>query len=419
MPGYALLALLLGTMLQTADVVGAGGGAGHTSSTIILLVRLPCTLLAMLFLLARPRISRLSPRDSRFIFFMFAMLYLTSTLWSAHLVVTLGKSVEILLACIVFLEVSQSSDPLHRVDALRNIVLLTISLLGSLTVIGYLLHLSDYVQQRPGLFTSTTAQAPFMSGNGLGYVSSALFLVVLAEWQGKRIRRRPALLQMAFAMVMFSVSASRTSFVILLLSTLVIIYRQSKVASVFSAVFVLFVLVVYRGAILIGLQGKQGAEDFQTLSSRTVVWTAAFREWFQHPFLGSGGGVGGKIVIEHLGDVSLEKMSSLHNGFMELLVGLGAIGFVLGVYLLLLVTWRVWQSWRQYPEYSGIYVLIFHVWFTTFMSTGVLGWMGYEMALFLCILTNLDLTRRQTLHASRERRQYRPALEPVLVAAME
>jgi hypothetical protein len=25
------------------------------------------------------------------------------------------------------------------------------------------------------------------------------------------------------------------------------------------------------------------------------------------------------------------------------------------------------------------------------MSTGILGWMGYEVALFLCILSNVDL----------------------------
>jgi hypothetical protein len=25
------------------------------------------------------------------------------------------------------------------------------------------------------------------------------------------------------------------------------------------------------------------------------------------------------------------------------------------------------------------------------MSTGILGWMGYEVAIFLCILTNVDL----------------------------
>jgi hypothetical protein len=38
-------------------------------------------------------------------------------------------------------------------------------------------------------------------------------------------------------------------------------------------------------------------------------------------------------------------------------------------------------------------VLIIHVWMSTIMSTGILGWMGYEVAIFLCIITNIDLMR--------------------------
>ena len=45
-------------------------------------------------------------------------------------------------------------------------------------------------------------------------------------------------------------------------------------------------------------------------------------------------------------------------------------------------------------------MLIIHVWMTTIMSTGLLGWMGYEVAIFLCIITNIDLVREQARKAS-------------------
>ena len=51
---------------------------------------------------------------------------------------------------------------------------------------------------------------------------------------------------------------------------------------------------------------------------------------------------------------------------------------------------------EQVPEYAGTYVLIIHVWMTTIMSTGLLGWMGYEVAIFLCIITNLDVVTEAT-----------------------
>ena len=133
----------------------------------------------------------------------------------------------------------------------------------------------------------------------------------------------------------------------------------------------------------------------ETLSGRTVVWTAALRLFEEHPVLGVGGGIGGKVVVSHISNSYISVMSSLHNGFLETLTGLGLVGFLIGSYMLLLTTWRAWGAWNSNPEFAGTYVLIIHVWLTTTMSTGALGWMGYEVALFLCILTNIDLVRER------------------------
>ena len=111
--------------------------------------------------------------------------------------------------------------------------------------------------------------------------------------------------------------------------------------------------------------------------------------------LGVGGGIGGKVVISHIGNMYLEQMSSLHNGFLEVLTGLGLVGFLIGSLLLITATLRAWNTWSEHPEYAGTYVLVVHVWMTTIMSTGILGWMGFELALFLCIVTNLDLVRQR------------------------
>lgn len=410
--GVALLALLLGAMIQYAD---AGSGPGHSSIAILVLVRGPMCLLALLVLLFHPRVAKLRISDTRLLFLAFGALYLVSVLWSAIKIETLGKAVEILLATITFLEVSRMPDPLERVDGLKQIVLLTISLIATITVVGYLLHAPGFVQQRPGLFTRTTAQAPFLSGNGLGYVSTALFLVIFAEWHAKRIRTGNAIRQMAFAMALFSVSASRTSFVILLLSILLVVGRKSKIFAVSLAAVMILLMTVFRDTIMVFLHGKESSADFATLSGRTVVWDAAFRQFHSRPFLGAGGGVGGKQVLAHIGNFSLETMSSLHNGFMELLTGLGVVGICIGVMLLLWVTLRTWQTWVKHPEYSGIYVLIIHAWLTTIMSTGIFGWMGYEMALFLCIMTNIDLLHRAEARA--RQRVLEPAYESGFVLA--
>lgn len=420
MPGFALFALLLGAIFQVAD--STQGGGGHGNKLVILLVRAPLALAALLIVLYKPRFARVSLTDARFVFFLFAFLFTASTIWSAHRVITLGKSLEIGLVCLVFLQVSRTGNPLERVEALRHIILLTIAAVAFVTVLGYLAHIQAFVQQRPGIFTKTTAQAPFLSGNGLGYVASALFLVVLAEWQAKRIRRNSAFLQMAFAMFIFAFAASRTSFGILVLSVLLVILRKSKIAALLSFAAIALVIAMSWQTVVTHLQGNESTGSFETLSGRTVVWTAALRQWKTSPILGAGGGVGGKVVVENVGDQYLEQMSSVHDGFLELLTGLGAVGFVLGLYLLISVTWKAWTNWRYHPEYSGTYVLIVHVWLTTLMSTGALGWMGYEMALFLCIVTNVDLLRRHKARVA-ARAVYAPIpdaeLVPQLTMAMK
>lgn len=412
--GFALLALLLGAMIQYATP--DGGGPGHSSVTILVLVRGPMCLLALLLLLFRPRTTKLYLFDTRLLFLAFGALYLVSTLWSAIKIETLGKAVEILLATITFLEVSRMPDPLERVNALKQITLLTISSIATITVAGYLIRAPGYVQARAGLFTSTTAQAPFLSGNGLGYVSSALFLVIFAEWHAKRLRTGNAVWQMIFAMGLFSVSASRTSFMILLLSILLIVGRKSKVFAVGLGAVMLLLITVFQVAISTFLHGNESSADFSTLSGRTVVWTAAMRQFHQRPFLGAGGGVGGKQVLGHIGNFSLQTMSSLHNGFMELLTGLGVVGITLCVFLLLWVTVRTWRTWEKHPEYSGTYALIIHVWLTTIMSTGIFGWMGYEMAFFLCIMTNIDLVHRARLERGKPALAYTDDRNLVVVA---
>jgi O-antigen ligase len=399
LPGIALFCLLIGAMFQIADTTG--GGAGHSTSAAIVLIRTPAIILAFLLLLFRPRIAPMRWLDMRFAYGLFALLYFLSVAWSQQRVQTIGKSGELLLAGMVFFEASRSQNAIERVEGLRRITLLVMSTVGALTVLGFLAKIPTFIQHRPGLISSTTAQAPFLSGNGLGYVASALLLVVLAEWQAKKLAGSAAFWQMLFGLGLFTFSASRTSFGILLMSVLLVIFKRSKILATLVTTGVLLAGFLFWSGILTRLQGHQNSSDFVTLSGRTVVWTAAVRQFEQNPILGVGGGIGGKVVIAHIGNRYLEEMSSLHNGFLELLTGLGLLGFVLGTYMLVGTTLRAWQTWDTHPEYAGTYVLIIHVWMTTTMSTGILGWMGYEVALFLCILSNIDLIAERARAFSR------------------
>ena len=158
LPGIALFCLLIGAMFQIADTSG-GGGAGHSSAGAIVLIRTPAIVIAFLMLLFRPRIATLRGFDLRFAYAMFALMYLASALWSEQRVQTIGKAAELLLAGMVFFEVSRESNPVERVEGLRRITLLTMSAVGTATLLGFLARIPSFVQHRPGIFSSTTAQA--------------------------------------------------------------------------------------------------------------------------------------------------------------------------------------------------------------------------------------------------------------------
>lgn len=91
---------------------------------------------------------------------------------------------------------------------------------------------------------------------------------------------------------------------------------------------------------------------------------------------------------------------------MGLLTSRGVVDICICVTLLIWATLRICKMWLKHAEYSGIYVLINQAWLATTISTGIFGWI-YETALFLCIMTNIDLLHRA------EARARQPVLGPV------
>lgn len=391
-PGWALLCLMIASLGSALDF--GQGKQMHQSVLAILLIRAPFSITALIFVLAKPGIAKVGMRDLRFWFAVFSFLYLASCLWSSDPIITLGKSFEMIVGALILLEASKGPDAGRRLEALGQITFLITSMVALLATLGFIARIPMFVYERPGLVTSTTATAPFVSGNGIGYMASALFLTVFGQWLAKRISWRGAWLQMSYALFIFAFASSRTSFGILALGITIVLLRRSKVLMVgFIAVFGTALWIFRNGVMKVMLQGHS-QQDY-SLTGRVIMWVAAFRAWKQHPILGYGGGVGGKVVLSHINNPSLE-LSSLHSGFMETLTGLGLIGIIIGAGLLLATTYYTLKEWKTNPENAGLYVMMIHIWITSIMSTGVLGWMGLEVAFYLVLIGIIDLSRRKS-----------------------
>lgn len=391
-PGLAVIALLIAEFGQ----FGNAAISAHSSTTALVLIRGPFTVLAILLLLVNFKPPTFRVKSFSTAFLVFGIFFLISTAWSEEPVATFGKAVEILVGLFVVLRTAKGPNAIEKLNALRQLLLLFISALCSIAVGGYLLGIDLFILPRPSIFFSTTADAPFLSGNGLGYVASALLLTVFAEWQAGSLKRTKAVPQLAYAGFIFLFATSRTSLLILAVGIAVVFFWRSKVLFLGFLITSAGVGYFYWDKILRALQGNQTQGNFETLSGRTIIWAAAFNDWKQHPLLGFGGGSGGKFVLAHLGNESLEVLSSLHDGFLELLTGLGAVGFTFVVLLLIGVSIAVVRAWRRDPRMGGAYVLIVHIWITSIMSLGVLAWMNYEMLFYLVLIVMMDVKRRQS-----------------------
>jgi O-antigen ligase len=393
--GYSGMALISLMIAESGQFHPAGSVSAHQSTLAIFSFRAPFTLLAIFFILSDATFARITLRDFRAWFFLFATYFLASTAWSIEPLATFGKSVELFIALAIVLHLCRRPDALDALDGLRHLLLLTISSIGLLAISGYLLDIDAFVTHRPGILTSTTAEAPFLSGNGVGYISSALLLSVFAEWQSGRLPRNSAMRQMAYASFLFLFAGSRTSLVILTLGIGAVLLRKSKALFAVSAICFTAALFVFWDKVLKVIHNNQVQSNFETLSGRTIMWAAALRYWLERPLIGYGGGSGGKYVIAHLSNQSLQVLRSLHDGFLEALTGLGVLGFVLAMTLFVAVSFSTVRWWKRAPQRAGMYVLIIHIWLTTLMSIGVLGWMNYEIMFYLILMATLDVERRQ------------------------
>lgn len=390
-PGLAILCLLIAEMVQLTDTTAP---TAHEGAMTLVLVRGPFTLLALLLWLYKPVMPKLRLWDFQLWYLVWVLWFCISVSWSTDRTITLGKGVELLVAAGIMMQASRDQYAFQRLEGVYRLILLFTSLLALITILGYFAHISIFIQVKHSILASTTAESPFLSGNGLGYLTVSLMLTAFAEWQFCKLPRKLAFAELAFAGGIFLFSSSRTSLAIMGVGFLVIISRRSKLLLISYGIVIFTTLFFLGGKIVTYLKFDEQQGNIDTLSGRTVAWTAAFHYWLKRPLLGYGGGAGGKYVLANMGNTSLAAMSSLHSGIMESLTGLGIFGVLLGLAILILSTYQIYKLSKAFPQYSYLYIWVITFWITSIMSIGVLAWMEYGMAIYLVALAHIDVMNR-------------------------
>ncbi len=257
----------------------------------------------------------------------YGVFALLSSLWSVSPMWTAYKSAEYLVGLVLALLFALS---IRNLDDLKAVVNLTWAMFGTLLVfvwIGFLVAPSRAMVPTKGLLGWRLGGVfPVASTNTVGDLAATVLLVVLVRLLYSQGSRRWLITFLVAAAGALFLSQARSALLgvvaaVIVLSILLPKVRKQGVLLAVGAGSLAYVFVDLVYAYLVRGQ-SQG--NIESLSGRTLYWTAAIELWMKHPIVGAGAYAAGRFgVLQQLGE---QLTSSLHNTWIELLVGTGVVG---------------------------------------------------------------------------------------------
>lgn len=347
------------------------------------------------------------------VFLVYIILGVCSSLWSAGPVATLGKSVEMLAAVLVVWITMARADAEAR---LRRLVYWTLieSVLGLFYVtLGNIFDPAEFQEylQTPGLFGYSWS-SPLIYANTVSQLGALVGLFCLALASEKRRSSWFFILCYPASAAFPVLAQGRTGMISLVVGTVLILARRFPVSSVFAIpASAGFAIILFGDTLLSLFLRGQDQEELLSLSGRTNLWEWAWTAFLSRPWLGSGWGAGSRALFQHgVGNFG-STISSVHSGLLEVLLGVGLVGFAIWAWA---VVWSWWLAAVAYLRGDPLPFIIGMIVATTatFLSTGIGGWLDFFNQHFLAITALLWLRQQQRVKVTRGR------ATPLMLAAV-
>lgn len=374
------------TEISSSDVLGGSYVSAHY-------VRLAIIVCASMIIANRtiPALSNLFAYGGSIAFFFIYLVFcISSSVWSQAPMVTLAKSLELMTAFLVIL-CCLNEQPVRQIfesfEGLFQFSVAVIVFSLEITFLGYLISPetnSEYSLLADKYFIVGTDLS--LSSNGVSRYGAIISILTLAQLIKRRTERNynNFILILLFILGVCAqvMAVGRTGIASFIVSAFILLlYRPRLFAAVLLPIFSIFIG-VYRDEIGDFLLRGQDSYDVVGLSGRVGWWKFAIEGMSDHPLIGLGFGVGNRVIFQRHG---VSYTSGLHNGFLEVLTGVGIIGFLIwivpfGSWLLSAIRSLVGGINRE------INILVVPLLLSTVVSQGAGGWMSVEYGLFLIML---------------------------------
>jgi O-antigen ligase len=143
-------------------------------------------------------------------------------------------------------------------------------------------------------------------------------------------------------------------------------------------------------------------EDPQNFTGRAAIWQAEFAFIRDHPLLGAGFGTFGNTgmrspLYHYVGSSWVTQIGEGHSGYLEMLVTIGGIGFILGMTAVVVVPFI--QFWRPERTDANLSAMLFAVFLFdilhNFMESDFIQVTAVQWGQLLLVLGLLRVTMRE------------------------
>lgn len=332
---------------------------------------------------------------------LYALFGMISAAWSVYPSWTFYKSAEyfvdiFLLAAII--------TCFRSLDDFKRFFDWTWLLLGGLmgTVwLGVLLWPDEAIRRGVGITgIQIHGVLPAVSENGTGDLGGLLGAMALGRLLFMKQNRKLYLIVLLMAIATLILAYSRTPMTGFLLAILVMLYagRRLTLLTAFLVSMGIILVTPFREVFWEFFRRGQSVELFMSLSGRVYSWEYLWEIFKDHPIFGLGAYSGGRFVV--LTALGADLSSSVHNSFLEVVIGSGLTGLVFILAALGGTWWYLWKGVRATKSgtlehcltVEALGVLTIET-FRAFFSSGPLIW--HPAVRFLLVLSYAEFLRRR------------------------
>ncbi len=340
-------------------------------------------------------ISRLrKPRRSGYKAISAIVIYLgvalVSTLYSAAPLVTGAKIFEMVAGLAAVLAVAYGPDAKRRLGDTLTLVLVSQLALLAVGVVGFFLmpELFGPFETRPGFVSLRTLAPPFMHSNAVSSASALVATYSVARLITAGSRRAFWITGLVISALALVLSSGRQGVAMALFGVgLVLWVERRRLLAFLIGPTAILLFIANQQQIIVALS-RDRPSNWISLSGRLPWWEAAITAWERHPWTGWGYATGGRFVA--LQSIGSDVVSSVHSGFLEVLVGVGILGAIPFLYALgRVVVWAVRKMAARSD--TAIAVLIVPLIIRTAVSPGFGGWLNVEFVLFALLAALADV----------------------------